>query len=534
MVFAVGEPPPFRLGGDAASASSATRELLESAATPLGSVLGSSPEFWRDLARSVAVAADERSACAVVTREISRVLETRAWIVEKVGDHFRISTDADSEPPADFESISTAAVGVDFERRAAGGELRPIDLGRWTAIPLGDAEGSRALIVAGDAVRLEPVLGAVAVWLPSALAAVRERARRARAEALAVDTYKLARRAGRLGAVDSVCRQAAEQAARSLAAERVAVALYRSDEHRLAVVATCGYPLAEVEDVRIEPGEWVMGHVYASRRAVVVRDVRRLRALSVVTRRYRTFSFAAVPIIADRTVIGVLSATDKIDGTSFGRQDVATLRAIAGVAALGVVAARGDAEARRLARAATVDSLTGLFNRQYFDLRLHQEIERARRTSSALTVLMIDVDDFKVINDTQGHALGDGVLQAVANTLRSVVRVFDVCARYGGDEFAVVMPNSERTRASATAERIGESIARSCGRDARLAGPSLVTVSVGAAVMDAGETPEQILQRADESLYHAKAAGKNCVRIASSRRVAPLSSRAAGRSDERT
>lgn len=499
----------------------------------MGSVLGSFPEFWRDLALSVAVAADEPSACAAVTREISRVLATRAWIIEKVGDHFQIGADAASEPPADFEGVSIGDVALDFERRAAGVELRPIDLGRWTAIPLGDDDRSRALIVAGDAATLEPVLGAVAVWLPSALAAVRERARRSRAEALAVDMYRLARRAGRLGAVDSVCRQAADQAARSVPAERVAVALCRSDEHRLAVVATHGYPLAAVEDVRIEPGEWVMGHVYASRRAVVIRDVRRLRALSVVTRRYRTFSFAAVPIIADGRAIGVLSATDKVDGTSFTRRDVATLRAIAGVAALGMVAARGDAEARRLARAATIDSLTGLFNRQYFDVRLHQEVERAKRTSSALTVLMIDVDDFKVINDTQGHAIGDGVLQAVANTLRSVVRVFDVCARYGGDEFAVVMPNSERTRASATAERIGESIATTCGREVRLADQSRVTVSVGAAVMDEGETPEQILQRADESLYHAKAAGKNCVRIAVSRRVAPMSSSAAARSDNR-
>ena len=493
--------------------------------------LGSSLEFCRDLAQRVSLASDERSASALVAREISRALQTPAWIVEKVGDQVRILADAGADAPAESHTVPALAFAVDFNPGETGAALRPIDLGQWTAIPLGDAGGSKALIVAGDAAALEPMLAAVAVWLPSALEAVRERERRARAEALTIGAYQLARRAGRLGSGDSVCRRIVAQAARSLSAERVAVALYRSDEQQLAIAATHGYPLATVEDVRIAPGEWVMGHVYASRRALVVRDVRRLRAMSVMTRRYRTFSFAAVPIVAGRKVIGVLSATDKADGTSFTRQDAATLRAIGAVGALGLVAARGDLESRRLARAATIDSLTGLFNRQYFDVRLHQEVERARRASSALTVLMIDVDDFKVINDTHGHPAGDAVLQAAANMLRSVVRVFDVCARYGGDEFAVVMPNSERASASASAERIRETIAAGYARDARLAGLARVSVSVGVAIMDSDETPEQILRRADESLYHAKAAGKNCVRIAPARRLAAMSSASAARSD---
>jgi len=219
----------------------------------------------------------------------------------------------------------------------------------------------------------------------------------------------------------------------------------------------------------------------------------------------------------------VLSATDKADGTSFTRRDLAVLRAICGVAALGLVAARGEADARRLARAATIDSLTEVFNRQLFDLRLHQELERAKRTSSTLAVLLIDVDDFKIINDTHGHAVGDAVLRAVARILRSMVRVFDVCARYGGDEFAVVMPNCHSASAAASAERIRENIASNYNADGQLTGLSRVTVSIGVAILDGGEAPEQVLRRADESLYQAKAGGKNCVRMSSSRRGVPLS-----------
>lgn len=342
------------------------------------------------------------------------------------------------------------------------------------------------------------------------------------ADALFVALYKLARRVGRAAEIDAVCQHVVEQAARIVGASRVAVALYRPDEHKLAIAAACGYPLEVVKDVRIQPGDWVMGHVYASGRALVVRDVRRFRALSAVTRSYRSFSFAAIPIVTEGRVVGVLTATDKTDDGTFTRQDVAALRAIGSVAALALTAARGEAETRRLTHAATIDSLTGLFNRQSFDVRLREEIERAKRSSATLAVLIIDIDDFKAINDTNGHPVGDAALQAVSDVLRSVVRVFDVCARYGGDEFAIVMPNSERASTSAAAERIRECIATSGERDARLAGVRHVTVSIGVATLRAGETAEEIVQRADESLYRAKGAGKNCVRVAPSRAVKPL------------
>jgi diguanylate cyclase (GGDEF)-like protein len=336
-------------------------------------------------------------------------------------------------------------------------------------------------------------------------------------DALLLDIYKLARRTGRSGGIDAICQYVVDQAARTIAAERVSLALYRSDERRLAIAAACGYQLAAVKDVRIQPGEWAIGHVYACRRALVVRDVRRLRAFSTVTRHYRSVSFAAVPVVGEGRVVGVLSATDKSDDGVFTRQDVAALRAISGVAALGVMASRSQADVRRLTHAATIDSLTGLFNRQSFDADLRQEIERAKRSSGTLAVLMIDIDDFKSINDMNGHPAGDVVLQSASDVLRSVVRVFDSCARFGGDEFAIVMPNSDRAGATAAAERIRERISTSHQRDPRLAGLAQVTVSIGVATLSEGETPEDAIRHADDSLYQAKADGKNCVRVAPSR-----------------
>jgi diguanylate cyclase (GGDEF)-like protein len=256
-----------------------------------------------------------------------------------------------------------------------------------------------------------------------------------------------------------------------------------------------------------------MGHVYSSRRSVVVRDTRDLPVAPKKGTPYRTFSFAAVPMLSGADAIGVLAATDKKDGSAFARQDVAALRLFSASAALAVKAALSEAEAHRLAHAATVDALTGLFNRPYLDARLHQEFERARRGSSSLTLLLADIDDFKTVNDTHGHQIGDAVLQAVAGVLRSAVRVFDVCARYGGDEFAILMPSSDQTSVAASAERIRRSVADFGGDEEGGGRLPRVTMSVGVAVIEPGDTPPDLVRRADECLYVAKAEGKNQVRL---------------------
>jgi diguanylate cyclase (GGDEF)-like protein len=348
--------------------------------------------------------------------------------------------------------------------------------------------------------------------LSLALRSVRERQRRRKSDRLLVAGYALARRLSRLGGVDAVGQRVVEQIAQSLGADRVALALYKPEEDRLAIAATTGNSMSDVKDVRIEPGSWVIGHVYLSGRPVLVPDIRQVRAMAAVRRQYRTFSFAAVPMIGGGETLGVLSATDKRDNSPFDRSDAAALRSLGASATLALMAARSDSESNRLAHAATVDSLTGLFNRPYLDSRLLQEMERARRASSRVAILMADIDDFKGVNDTYGHQTGDAVLQTVGVVLRSAVRVFDVCARYGGDEFAIVMPSSDHASAAACAERIRRRIAEPPPRPDAQRLPRL-TVSIGVAVTEPGDSPSDLLHRADRCLYQAKAEGKNRVRV---------------------
>jgi two-component system cell cycle response regulator len=468
------------------------------------------------IADTVARAADLQTGFDALVAGLARSLDTRASLFQKVPRGWTLVTQVRGGLQLSISDLQMALGAVSPDESTAVVDLRGIGDGLWTSIPLNDADApSIVVLLAGDWTPHKSTLDAFAVVLSFALRSVREREIRRRIERLAFDAYAMGRRLSRLGDLDVVCQRIVGQVSQSLRADRVALALYRPEEDRLIVAATHGYEASTVKDVRIEPGSWVVGHVYASGRPVLVPDTRQLAGTAGRSREYRTSSFAAVPMFAGSEIVGVLSATDKRDGSAFDKHDTAALRTFSVSASLALVAARSDNEVHRLAFAATLDSLTGLFNRPYLDARLHQEVERARRGSSSLTVLLADIDDFKTINDTYGHQTGDAVLRMVGTVLRSTVRVFDVCARYGGDEFAILMPTSDRSTAAACAERIRHHVAEAHGGGEELPHLPRMTLSIGVAVIESGDAPADIIRRADQCLYRAKGDGKNqvCVNL---------------------
>jgi diguanylate cyclase (GGDEF)-like protein len=162
----------------------------------------------------------------------------------------------------------------------------------------------------------------------------------------------------------------------------------------------------------------------------------------------------------------------------------------------------------RQARSSVVDELTQLPNRRAFAEAGTKELLRARRSGRAVAVAMLDVDDFKRVNDTWGHAAGDHVLQVVADVLRAELREIDLPARYGGEEFAILLPETTGAGAEEAAERVRAALAGRTIGDGRTR-PHAVTASIGVA---AGTTTlEELVAAADDALYRAKAAGKNRV-----------------------
>jgi diguanylate cyclase (GGDEF)-like protein len=260
----------------------------------------------------------------------------------------------------------------------------------------------------------------------------------------------------------------------------------------------------EFARVRARAGEGLSGLVMRSGAPLRVGDLRRSEHVAGGDPGIR--SWLGVPIVLYDTAVGVLSVQSREPG-AFGPEEQRVLEAMAAQAGTAIQNAR-------LYELATVDGLTGLFVRRYFDTRLREELERARRYGTDFSVLILDVDDFKRLNDTHGHAAGDKVLREVAHVIRRNMRGVDVPARYGGEEFAAILPRTSALDAHVVAERVRQDIA---GTRVAVGEVALgVTVSVGVACFpDSGaESLDQLVALADQALYRAKQSGKNRVELA--------------------
>ncbi len=220
----------------------------------------------------------------------------------------------------------------------------------------------------------------------------------------------------------------------------------------------------------------------------------------------------AVPLVNSEHVIGVLEAVRENENSDeFEEADVALVNALAAPVASALANSERIAEAERLSQ---TDDLTKLHNARYLRHFLLNEVRRARRYNSSVTVLFLDLDDFKRVNDEHGHLVGSHVLMEMAMIILSSVRDTDVVARYGGDEFVIVLPETDLEFAARVAERVREKIsghAFSGGRRLRLG----ITASFGVANFPQhAQSPQQLVAFADAAMYDAKAARKNCVRFA--------------------
>lgn len=240
-------------------------------------------------------------------------------------------------------------------------------------------------------------------------------------------------------------------------------------------------------------------------------------------------SYLAVPICAppdedsgpEPTVLGVLALYDRLGAPAFEDADLRTLRTFAGQAGVAVHNVRVHEEAQRLS---LTDPLTGLWNYRYLREVLRREVERATRFGRMLTVLVLDLDHFKEVNDTYGHTAGDQVLGEFARRIRIGLREVDVAFRQGGEEFVVLLPETDAYGGVIVAERLGAAVrdwpVPVDPRRPGLADRIPISVSIGIAVFpEHGATAQEVLDAADEALYAAKNAGRDTYRLAE--RVSP-------------
>jgi diguanylate cyclase (GGDEF)-like protein len=244
--------------------------------------------------------------------------------------------------------------------------------------------------------------------------------------------------------------------------------------------------------------------------AVQLPDNDNLRAVEI-TYRYRIDdvegssathirSGVALPMRADGASIGTLSAFTRAAGGRLGDAEIDQLERLAVRAGPALENARKYSEARALA---DLDALTGVHNRRYFHETLAREVARAHRYHRRLSVIVFDLDDFKGINDRVGHLAGDAVLAETAQRMLTVVRSADIACRVGGDEFAIVLPESSAEEAELLAGRIFRAISVR-----PIAGAGTLELSAGVAELRPSDRPNDLFERADEALYRAKELGK--------------------------
>ena len=256
-------------------------------------------------------------------------------------------------------------------------------------------------------------------------------------------------------------------------------------------------------------GERVARRVLEDGSPVVVEDINRIGIRQAPSDwRYKTKSFLSYPILIGERLIGVMNFTDKVSGDSFGERDLELLQAIAPQIAVAIDRTVLKDKAGEFEQLSVTDSLTGLLNRRYLEKRLIEEIQRSKRHRFPMSLMMLDVDEFKSYNDAYGHLAGDAALRIVARVLQDILRGADVAARYGGEEFAVLLPQTTSVEAAAIAERLRQRIEHTEFPKRQ------VTVSIGiAAISNQLDEPADLIGAADHALYEAKNHGRNKVQV---------------------
>ena len=271
---------------------------------------------------------------------------------------------------------------------------------------------------------------------------------------------------------------------------------------------------ADLTTTRIKMGEGVAGWVAQTGEPTIVNDVKndtRFQHRFDELTRFQTRAILCAPLTSRGRIIGVVEIMNRASGNRFTRRDMNLLMTMVEPAAIALENAILFQKTQHLA---VTDDLTKLYNSRYLNSFLEEGIRRASQEEGHLAVVFLDLDGFKGINDRHGHLCGSRSLFEVGNLIRGAVREEDVVSRYGGDEFVVVLPDTDGEGALVVAERIRRALnvhafLEEFGLKASL------SASFGVSVYpDHGENPQDLMQKADQAMYSVKEHGKDAVCLA--------------------
>ncbi len=281
---------------------------------------------------------------------------------------------------------------------------------------------------------------------------------------------------------------------------------------RLEIINSKGFYYEALADLIIEKTDPLISYFNKKGLPALVHRLRRKIKNSPALDQLSELDIRVVtPIVVKGTTEGLVCLGPRVKKRAYEKQDLEQISILANIIAISITNATLYKEVEQLSY---TDGMTELHNFRYFDLRLHEEITRHKRNKTGLSLLILDVDNFKNFNDTMGHPAGDEVLRKLARILKETVRENDIVARYGGEEFAVILPQVEKDGAFILAERIRENIEKTYFEHEEIQPLGKVTVSIGGANLpDDADDYQSLVNRADMALYKAKNTGRNRVVI---------------------
>ena len=317
--------------------------------------------------------------------------------------------------------------------------------------------------------------------------------------------------------IETLLQTILDKSADMLKAEQGSLMLLDDETDSLLLEAKKGTVDGVTQKLRINRGEGIAGKVAEFGEAMLVENLEKDPRIRQKNRQhYKTRSFVSVPLKIEDRIIGVLNLSDKTTGEVFDEEDLKLIQSFATHCAVVVERNVFLNQTEELKKLTMTDSLTGLLNRRHLYERLRAEVARSERTGHHLSLLMVDLDGFKTCNDSFGHLFGDKILKNVADILLNAVRSMDVVARFGGDEFMVILPETDESLAMDIAERIRRNVINQVAEpnDVDAAGRHTLTASVGIVCYpEHGKSVEPLLENVDKALYRAKHKGKNRIEV---------------------
>jgi diguanylate cyclase (GGDEF)-like protein len=313
--------------------------------------------------------------------------------------------------------------------------------------------------------------------------------------------------------IEQVCEAIRHAAEQVMPCDEFVIAIYEADSNEIVPIYATEMKGKRVHAHRYLADHGLAGHIVHTGDSVRLNSEDEINQSNI---RFETFgsepntlSILAVPLKLKSRIFGMISA-QSYSPYAYSSQDQELLEVLAAHAAAAIENARLFSRTQHLA---VTDALTHIYNRHRFFELAEREFKRARRYTRPLTVLMIDIDHFKVVNDTYGHAVGDETLYRISRNILEELRETDILGRYGGDEFIALLPETDADQALAIAQRLCRQVARIRIEHSTKFGPE-ITISVGIAALNPSHDRLSILlQQADQALYAAKEAGRNQAQV---------------------